>query len=233
MKSATEDGSVRISADPLGTTIYATGKPDKIALIKQIVEQMEDRAALPDESTNSRIERPEFRAHRVNSTSADAVLRVLQTMFVGDPDVRLEVDIATNGIIAWAKPSQHRIITASIAEMERNPEEFAVIPLRNFDPASAVLLIQKMFAGGEDAATTKTACRRCDAPTPAVDHSRYARSDLPRYANLLADMGEAGLDPNRPGPARQRGNVRILPIDAAATEATLERLRQNLADDSW
>ena len=162
-------------------------------------------------------------AHHVQSADPDAVLRVLQTLFVGDPGVRLEADISTGDIIALARPSQHRAITATIAEMQRNPEQIVVIPLRVTDPAAAVLLIDKMFSKGQEGGNPKA---------PIVDGTLQPRqlvvrgnpTQIQQIRNLLQEMGEELAGGGAASRLRQRGNVRVLPIDPATAKLALERI---------
>ena len=145
---AAEDGSIRISIDTAGNTVFATGNPDKIAIVKQVVEQI-DSAEDPFESGGGITAVPQFMTHAVTTADPAAVLRVVQTLLGDQPDVRIEIEPGTNNLIALATPAQHRTITATIAEMEQHPEQFAVIPLHSLDPAAAALLINKMFGGAE------------------------------------------------------------------------------------
>jgi type II secretory pathway component GspD/PulD (secretin) len=44
-QNSSEDGSIRVSADPLGSRVFATGSLDKVALVEQIVEQVDSDVA--------------------------------------------------------------------------------------------------------------------------------------------------------------------------------------------
>ena len=103
--------------------MYATGTADKMATLQELVEQV-DRSAGALKSSGTAVEAPQFMAHNITTANPDAVLRVLQTLFVGEPTVRIEIDQSTGGVIAYARPAQHRTIQATIAEMEQRPERF-------------------------------------------------------------------------------------------------------------
>jgi type II secretory pathway component GspD/PulD (secretin) len=212
--NAAEDGSIRISADPVGRTVFATGSPDKVQLVEQIVKQV-DTSGGP---SGPAIEPPQFMAHRVNSTDPDAVLRVLQTLFVGDPVVRLEVDRGTGSIIAYARASQHRSIKATIEEMERNPERFAVIPLRDTDPAAATLLVEKLFSG---TTTPPVVDGTIDPPQLVV---RGTQSQIQQIRGLLDEMSMAtyGASPRY----AQRGKVRTIQLDPEAVRTVIESIQR-------
>jgi type II secretory pathway component GspD/PulD (secretin) len=220
--SAAEDGSIRISADALGGAVFATGTPEKVALVEQIVRQV-DGDAVGETRAGAAVETPQFMAHDVASVDSNSVLRVLQTMFVGDPVVRLEVNPSTGGIIALARPSQHRAIRATIAEMQQSPERFEVIPLRTIDPASAVLLIEKMFS--KSAQTPSPGAPIVDLNIqPRQLVVRGTQSQIDQIRALLRDMGEDFE--GQSSVARQQGRVRVLAMDPSTAESTLERIER-------
>ena len=63
---------------------------EKIKLVEQIVEQVDTVAAEGDGTDAT--EASQFMAHKVATADSQAVLRVLQTLFVGDPSIRMEID---------------------------------------------------------------------------------------------------------------------------------------------
>ena len=214
--NAAEDGSIRISADPLGRMVFATGTPEKIALLEQIVEQVDGDVASGEQGMA--VEPPQFMSHAISSADPDAVLRVLQTLFVGDQVVRLEINRSTGGIVAFARPSQHRAIQATIAEMEQSSHRLEVIPLRSIDPASAVLLIDKMFSTSPSPPVVDATIE----PPQVVVRGTPPQVEL--IHNLLEDMGER-FDAGSPA-AQGGGNLRMLPIDSASSRAALEQIQE-------
>ena len=216
---ASEDGSIRISADPLGRTVFATGASEKIKLVEQIVREVDSR-----DTTSSGAgpgEAAQFMSHKVSTADSPAVLRVLQTLFVGDPTLRLEIDASTGGIIAFAKPSQHRAIKATIAEMEQNPESVQVIPLQYTDPAAAIMLVEKLFSTSQK--------------PPIVDGTlvppqlvvRGSQAQIEQIRLLLDDIGERGGPNALSGTTRgpRTGNVRMIPMAPETATMAIERIR--------
>ena len=202
--NAAEDGSIRISADPLGRTVFATGTPEKIKLVEQIVKSVDSR----DGSTGAGgvVETPQFMLHPVSTTSSDAVLRVLQTLFVGDPVIRVEVDRSTGGILAYAKASQHRSIKATIAEMEQNPERVEVLPLTKTDPTVAALLIEKLFSGTDKPPVVD------GTPEPPQLVVRGTQPQIEQIRQLLDNIGEGGRTAT--ASVVNGGKLRMVPMDA-------------------
>ena len=217
--NASEDGSIRISADPLGRTVFATGDPEKIKLVEQIVNQVDTNAADTDGADAT--EASQFMSHKVATADSQAVLRVLQTLFVGDPAIRMEIDGSTGGIIAFAKPSQHRAIQATIAEMEQSPERVEVIPLRYTEPAAAVVLVEKLFGNSEK--------------PPIVDGTlippqlvvRGTESQIDQIHKVLEDLGERSRGTGREmqSGTMQSGNVRMIPMTPENAAMAIERIQ--------
>ena len=217
--NSSEDGSIRISADPLGRTVFATGEPEKIKLVEQIVNQVDTNAA--DTNAADATEASQFIAHKVATADSQAVLRVLQTLFVGDPAIRMEIDASTGGIIAFAKPDQHRAIQATIAEMEQSPERVEVIPLRYTQPAAAVVLVEKLFGNSQK--------------PPIVDGTlippqlvvRGTESQIDQIREVLGDLGERirGGGRGMQSDAMQSGNIRMIPMTPENAAMAIERIQ--------
>ena len=212
--NAAEDGSIRISADPLGRTVYVTGTVEKVELVEQIVKQVEADANRTQQSDPA--ERHFFMSHPVGLPDPTPVLRVLQTMFVGDPTLRLEVDPTSGSIIAYARRAQHTSIQATIDEMTQRPQELTVIPLRVTNPTAVVLLVDKMFAGS--------------AAPPVVDGTleprqlvvRGTSAQVEQIRGLLVDMGEPKSHRSEVGNSR----LRVYSMSPDAARELMQRLEQ-------
>jgi type II secretory pathway component GspD/PulD (secretin) len=218
---AAEDGSIRISIDAVGNTVFATGKPDKIAIVKQVIEQIDSS----DDQMNGGggvTEATQFMTHPVTTADPAAVLRVLQTILGDQPDVRLEIEPGTGNMIALATPGQHRTIDATIAEIEQHPEQFAVIPLYSLDPAAAALLINKMFDTGEEGSGKGPTVDGTLNPQQLV--VRGSQAQIEQIQELLKSLGET--NDSRGPVALGRGNIRLLQIDSDTAQAALQRIER-------
>ena len=132
--SAAEDGSIHIAADAMGTKLFATGNPEKIALVERIVQELDGVGGLKFGDVNI-VETPQLEVHRVSGADPSAVLRVLQTLLAEHSDVRLEMDPQTGNLVALARPSVHATIKATIAQMQGSGWQIAVFRLRTVDPS--------------------------------------------------------------------------------------------------
>ncbi len=154
--------------------------------------------------------------HKTEAPDSAAILRVLQTLFVGDPTIRLEVDTASGSILAYARLSQHRSIQATIAEMEHSPQRLEVIPLRVTDPKVAVALIEKLF--------------KSSSSPPIVDGTldprqiviRGTQAQVQQVYELLTSMGETSAISQ----GTDRGNVREFATDPEGMLDLLIRLQE-------
>lgn len=134
---------INIAVDPLGTRIFATGKEEKIALLRTIIERVDVDPLDGAEAEPG--EQPYLMTHAIQVADPTTAYDVLQTMLEGLPDVRMALDPATNKLIAYARPSEHATIKATIAELEGEVPQFEVISLQTIDPEMAVAMIANMF----------------------------------------------------------------------------------------
>lgn len=205
-----EGNTVFISEGTNGKTVYAKGTPDKIAVVAQVVEQVEEMAAASGKGDHH------FKSHPVKRGDPQLVLRVAQTMLSSDPTVRLSAGV--DNILAYASTEQHQRIDGAIAEIELAPTELAVIPLRRTDPLTAVALIERIFV------------KEGDESSPIIDAMfdpdqlviRGSSAQLEQIQELLASIGERV----RNASANVGPDTRVLPIDEAALPEALELLRR-------
>lgn len=214
--SAAEDGSIRISTDAEGRVIYATGAPEKIALTQQIVKQVDS-----DAMADGMAAELQLRSHRVRREKPEVVLRILETLFAGDRNIRLHP--RADSILVYATPDQHKVIEDAINEAEVEPSRIEVIPLRRNDPMLAVALIERMFgADGEEAEENPNAPVVDAMFDPAQLVIRGSAAQIEQIRSLLTDMGERlDADGRALGPT-----TRILPINPDQMPMAIEQLRQ-------
>ena len=212
--NAAEDGTIRISTDTKGKVVYATGAPEKLALVEQIVKQVDADAA--EEGAVAALQ---FISHKVSREDPQVVLRVLETLFSGDSRVRLQP--RADSILAYCTIEQHRQIEAAISELEQAPSDIDVIPLRRVDPLMAVALIERMFgADGEEPSETAPVVDATFDPDQLIINGTAAQ--LEQIRELLAKLGERVTNDGKVlGPT-----TRVLPISEEAMPEAIERLRQ-------
>lgn len=222
-RSGLDDGTLTVAIDPLGTRLLVSGRPDRVARVKQIVE-IADQPTSTATTNGGPLETPQLEVYTIASADPDSVLAVMQTLLAGEIDVRLAIDPKTGNLVALARPSQHATIRATLDQMQRDARQVEVIRLRFVEPSVALLAVQGLFG-----LTTETPDPR--APKVEVDPTsrqllvRGTEAQVTQIRTLLEKMGETGMDEDSPYYA-DRGNVRLIPTPATGADALLQQVEQ-------
>jgi len=144
-----KDGSnvsdeLSISTDSFGTTLYATGSPEKLQKLRDIVTQV-DVEPMEGKSTSTTAEQVAVRSHNIRGSDPQTTMDVLQTQFSGQTNINLALDPKSNNIIARATPSDHKIIDEIIETLSGQTSDFEVIELDKMDTQAAILTLEKFF----------------------------------------------------------------------------------------
>jgi type II secretory pathway component GspD/PulD (secretin) len=216
----TEDGSLLMAVDGLGTKILATGTPEKIKRLKEIIEVVDVPAGVVGDG--GVIETPQLEVYSITAADPASVLQVMQTLMAGLPDVRLAIDPKSGHLVALARPSQHATIRATLDQMQRDGRKIEVIRLRSVDPQLAVLSINKLFGGDGEGAST--GAPKVDAePISRQLLIRGTETQIAQIRELLEKMGETGSSDVA---GESRGNVRMVPLTGRAARSALEQIQQ-------
>ncbi|MEM9366746.1 MAG: secretin N-terminal domain-containing protein [Planctomycetota bacterium] len=206
---------IRISVSLYGDRMFATGDAGKLDLLKGIVEKAD--VALPgsDEANAEALEAPELRTHAVSVADLQTTYDVLQTLLAGTPDARLALDTNRGVIIASARPDTHQAIAATIAELEGDGNNFAIIDLKRLEPAQALLTINKFFGvtdGGGSGPTVD------GDPATGRLWVRGTQQQVETVRRLIEELE------NDPLAGGLGGNVRIRPVTGSSADQALEQL---------
>lgn len=215
--NAAADGSIRLTYDPLTRKILATGQPEKIARAEEILRVLD--VPLSGLDGPLVVSQPQLEVYPITVAQPQTVLAVLQTLLAGQPDVRLAIDPATGHLVAHARPEQHAVIRATIAQMQQDTRQVTVIPLRTLDPQVAVLAVSKLFGGAEN-----------NPAAPKVDADPLTRQllvygtpvQIAQIRDLLQRMGETESAPG--GGSGTGGNFRTLPLSGFEVQGALQRV---------
>ena len=193
-KNVTADGSLRLAVDPSGRRIIATGKPEKIARLEEIVKVVD--VVKPGGPQVGIATTPQLVVYPITTADPQSVLAVLQTLLQGQPDLHLALDAKTNALIALARPADHATIRATIDDMQHDARRMEVIRLRSVDPQLALAAIVKLFGITTDPKTTPANAPKCK-PTRLRGNSscraRWGRSR--RFANCWKRWGSRKSPP--------------------------------------
>ena len=222
-ENVTTDGSLRVTKGKTSRQIIVSGEPHR-------VKEFEDLVALLDApSGDGALNTPQLEVYAVTEADPASVLSVMQELFADVDEIRLATDPTTGSLVALATPEEHATIRATINQMQQDRREVEVIRLRSVDPQLAMLSIEKLFGppeGSEEEAKPNTAPRVDADPTSRSLMIRGSAAQISDIRNLLSKMGEQLSDePGEGGGyASQRGNVRMIPIDAATARRALDQL---------
>jgi len=217
---------ISLSVELFGTRIWASGNSDKLQLFRELLAKIDK----PPTAAGGDAKEPEqlkLATYYIKSADTQLVLRVVQTLLADLPGVRLEVDPTSAKMVAWARPSEHRIIEETLKLLEGQELQFEVIPLKRVDPQLAVMAINKFF-GLASAAGDKKDAGKSSAQGPIVDGDALTMQLWVRGTVLqieqIRDLLEKleGPDPEE----GTGGTVRTIPLSGAAAKSALETIEQ-------
>ena len=133
-----------ISTDSFGTTLYATGTPEKLQKLRDIVTQV-DVEQSDSKAATSTSEQVAVKSHSIRGSDPQTTMDVLQTQFSGQTNINLALDPKSSNIIARATPSDHKIIDEIIETLAGQTSDFEVIELDKMDTQAAILTLEKFF----------------------------------------------------------------------------------------
>ena len=133
-----------ISTDSFGTTLYATGTPEKLQKLRDIVTQV-DVEQTDSKAATSTAEQVAVKSHSIRGSDPQTTMDVLQTQFSGQTNINLALDPKSSNIIARATPSDHKIIDEIIETLAGQTSDFEVIELDKMDTQAAILTLEKFF----------------------------------------------------------------------------------------
>ena len=220
-ENATPDGSLRVAEGKSSRELIVSGQQQRVDEFKELARLLDAPAA----GGAGGIDAPQMEVYPVTHADPTSVLEVMQTLLGDDDEVRLASDPKTGNLVALARPEQHRTIRATIDQMQQDRREVEVIRLRLVDPQLAMMSIEKLFGPVEGEESV-------DPNAPRVDADLTHRSLLVRGSSaqvaeiraLLAKMGEGGTDGGDRSLGSGRGNLRMLPVDAATARRALDQM---------
>lgn len=132
---------VSLSSDLKGKNIFVTGVDDKVKLIENLVLAID----VPKPSASAANGDAKLMTYRIEGGNIETVYNVLQTLLVGQDEIRLSADEAAGTIVALAGPDAQAEIAATIEQLKVSENEFEVIQLKSVDPYFAISLLEEML----------------------------------------------------------------------------------------
>jgi type II secretory pathway component GspD/PulD (secretin) len=226
--------SVSIAVNAHNNSILVQAKPDKMAIIAQIIEAVDIPA---DRNTLTMANMGRMQVYRLSGIDLEPVVKTLMDVGNLDPSTRLEIDKKNSAIIAYAPLADHVTIRALVDKLTGSDRKFEVIPLRRLAADYVAGTIEFMLGSGQKKEQRRSPWSYYDSPREDEKKSREFRVDadvehnrLLLWANqaelaevqaLLVKLGEI------PVAGSGSSNVRVIEGgDAKENEEFLERLRK-------
>ena len=218
----TPDGSLLLTVDANGKRLIATGRPEKLARLEDILKVIDAPRGGGDAGVLEGT--PQVEVYAINTADPQSTLKVMQTLLAGLPDVRMDIDPKTNDLIVLARPAQHATIRATLAQMQQDARQVAVIRLKLVDPQTAVLSIKKLFGDGDTSKGGSSSAPQVDAdPSTRQLLIRGTLAQIDQVKSLLQKMGETETNSMV---AQGGGKVRMLTLSQRQLGSALEQIEQ-------
>ena len=213
--SGFEDGSLNFSVDPLGTTIYLRGTPDRISEFKELANKIDTLAS----DSDALVEPPYFQTHRISGGDQEVVFQILQNLLDGEPNIKMDQDTNNGNVYLEAPKRIHDKVTDFLGNL--NPgDSFKVIPLKNMDPSDAKLKIEELL--GIDGFDPPEGSPRIVTDTELNDLMVYGTpSQIIQIENIVAEIDSA-FTSSSDGIRRP---VRMIPMSPRRQEEVMKALK--------
>jgi type II secretory pathway component GspD/PulD (secretin) len=213
------NAEISISTDPLGMRLFATGNPDKMQLLAELIPRIDRESAIAG-SESVEPEEPTLKTFYIKAADPQLVLRISQTLLANLPGVRMEIDATSNKLVALARESEHKMIEATIAQLEGQTKRFEVIQLKRTDPQFIVLALNKFFNLG--------AGETPSPDDPIIDGDPLTMKLWVRATEIqLEDIRQLIDKLEGPDDEETTGsNYRILPFTGPAAQSALDTVEQ-------
>ncbi len=221
-EESTRNEDIQIATDNLGTRLFVTGKPDKIELLRDIVQRVDQ--ARGGEATTA-VEQPQLLTYQIRAADPETVHAVLSTLLAGLPDVRLAVDQTNRKLIALARPSEHKTIVETLRQLEGEAPRFEVIPLKRIDAQTALAVVQNFFGSGESSEGEGEGAATSTGPVVEADPTlnklfvRGTATQIEQIKQMLQSLEEATA-------ATGEGKIRLIPLPPEDAAQALEQLKR-------
>lgn len=214
---STPDGTVQITKSAIGNKMLFRGNAQQASRLAEILRLVDVPEAA--QGVNGA---PQLEVYAVTTADPEMVVKVLQTLMRGDPNVVLTADKDAGHVVAFATPPQQATIRATIDQMQKDAKSVDVIGLSNVDPQVAVLAINKLFGSSGDEPDPKAPRVDADITTRSL-LVRGTTSQVAQIRDLLRKMGESEEEG---GGTTNKQHVRLLPLSGAAARSAISQIEQ-------
>ncbi len=234
-----QETSVFLAINKNENSILANAPADKMTIIEQAVKAM-DIARNQSGSMLSNL--PRLRSYKLSSVDPAALVKVLDDLGNLDPQTRLEVDMRSRSIIAFATPIDHVTIQAMVDKIDGTGRKFEVIQLYALDAEMVAGSIEFLMRGPQEkqgsnynpfyydfgySSSRSRQPERDPSDVLQVEADternrlliRATDSEMKEIRQLLAKLGELPEDD------RGRQTMRVLPMSPGDMQKLIERIQ--------
>ena len=235
-KSNAKKSDVHLVANVRDNSILANAPPDKMAMIAEAIEVIDQPLERPSLLANLE----GVKVYRLVGIDPDVLVRTLEDRGDLAPTTRLEVDKQNKAIIAFANPIDHATIGMLVKKLDGSGRHFEVLPLRRLAADYVAGTIEFMMGAEEEEENQRGgyfsffSSRRGQQSEKSKDKFKVDAdvegNKLLLYANdiemssvqdLLVKMGEI------PPAGGSRETVRLIDVEPGKdTEELLEKIRR-------
>lgn len=220
-------------------SILANAPPDKMGIIEQAVKAMD----IPKNKSESMLSNlPRLRSYKLSAVDPSSLVKVLEDLGNLDPYTKLEVDMRSRSIIAFATPIDHVTIQAMVDKIDGTGRKFEVVQLYVLDAEMVAGSIEFLMRGPEDKqksnynpfyydfGMSSSRSRQQDKdPSDMLQVEadternrlliRATESEMKEIRQLLTKLGELPEDD------RGRQTMRVLPMSPGDVQKLIERIQ--------
>ena len=209
---------ISLSTDTFGNTLFINAKKtEDTQKLRDLIEHLDVAPSGADQVGGTR-EQPVVQIHELKGSDPDLSYRVISQRLASEPDVRMELDKATNKLVVQARPTTHLEIEELLRLLSGQSSQFEVIELKNLDTQLAIATIKKFF-GLSDTGTAESGAPIIDGDL--IMRRLYVKASPTQLEQIrtLIDKLEGNAASSSFGE-----NVRVIPLSPRKFENTMEQI---------
>jgi type II secretory pathway component GspD/PulD (secretin) len=214
-QDAAADGSLSLAADPGGMRLLATGNPEKI-------KQLEDLIKVLDPATGANptdAEMPYMEVYPITSADPVACMKVLETQLVGEPGVRIGLDTTSDMIFVKGTANAHKIAKEALDKLQGLTLDFDVINLKRMSVEEALSILNTQLQGADG--TKKGPTISGNAATQQL----YVRGTSVQLAAVRGILSKLDVMSDAKDIKASGSTVRTIPLSGRALDRALDQVK--------
>ena len=231
--------SAYVSVDERTNTLFVTAKPDKLALVENVVKSLDIPEAAG--SAGEGRQTPKFSVYPVEAGTAAGLVKALDELFERSPETRIAAHPSDRALLVYATPREHERIGELLEQFQSEGLKVEVIQLSVLDAVSTASLIKKVLGQQDDQSNQRlpfflrsrsSSTTKEDETGPAVEADatqnqlivRGTEDQIVMVRELLSKMGERGVLASGKGLGPSR--YRVIPLGQADPVQVMDQVQR-------